>query len=97
MAYYNYKELRDALPPEMVEKWANEDGSADYDSALWSYGAEYIEQLKKERDEARSIAAHWRDIAAGPFAKDGLFPWENANVDAPTPEGGSRMQEGGAK
>lgn len=83
MAYYNYKELRDALPPEMVEKWMNEDGSADYDSTLWSYGAQYIEQLKKERDEARSHAAHWRDIAAGSFAKDGSFPWENTKDDAP--------------
>ena len=83
MAYYNYKELRDALPPEMVEKWAQEDGSADYDSTLWSYGAEYIEQLKKERDEARSLAAHWRDIAAGPFAKDGSFPWENTQDHPP--------------
>jgi len=77
MAYYNYKELRDALPPEMVDKWAKEDGSADYDSTLWSYGAEYIEQLKKERDEARSLAAHWRDMAAGSFASAGPLPWEN--------------------
>ena len=53
MSYYNYKELRDALPPEMVDKWAEEDGTADYDSTLWSYGAEYIDQLKKERDEMK--------------------------------------------
>jgi hypothetical protein len=80
MAYYNYKELRDALPPEMVDKWAAEDGSADYDSTLWSYGAEYIEQLKKERDEARSLASHWRDIAAGSFSKAGPLPWENSQL-----------------
>jgi len=56
MAHYNFKELRDALPPEMVAKWMEEDGSADYDSTLWSLGAEYIKQLKKERDEARNLA-----------------------------------------
>lgn len=53
MAYYNYKELRDSLPPEMVDKWAKEDGSADYNSTLWCYAADYIDQLTKERDGAR--------------------------------------------
>ena len=48
MAYYNYKELRDELPPEMVDKWASEDGSADCNSKLWLYAAEYIRQLKAE-------------------------------------------------
>ena len=33
-----------------------------------------LEQLKEERDEARSLAAYWRDIVAGEFAKDGGFP-----------------------
>jgi hypothetical protein len=39
---------------------------------LWSY----VERIKQERDEARSLACHWRDIAAGAFAKAGPFPWE---------------------
>jgi hypothetical protein len=53
MAHYNYKELRDSLPPEMVDKWSEEDGSTDYDSTLWCYAADYIERLERERDEAR--------------------------------------------
>ena len=79
MAYYNYKELRDALPAKMVDKWEAEDGSADYDSTLWSYGADYIKQLTKERNEARKLAQEQRDklmgMAAMPVAPD-LFPWE---------------------
>jgi transposase-like protein len=83
MAYYNYKELRDALPPEMVDKWAEEDGSADYDSTLWSYGADYIAQLKKERDEARREAEIERDRTCHPDHGGHLFSWENANVQRP--------------
>ena len=52
----------------------------EYSAPLSAYKrmTELSRTLERERDEARSIAAHWRDIAAGPFAKDGLFPWENA-------------------
>jgi hypothetical protein len=34
--------------------------------------------LKKDRDEARRLAVHWRDIAAGQFASAGPLPWKNA-------------------
>ena len=85
MAYYNYKELRDSLPPEMVEKWAQEDGSADYDSTLWSYGAEYIEQLKRQLTETREEAENWRNNITPPTKAKLLFSWENetsSSVDA---------------
>lgn len=78
MAYYNYKELRDALPPEMVEKWSQEDGSADYDSTLWSYGAEYIEQLKRQLAETREEAENWRNNITPATEERLLFSWENA-------------------
>ena len=83
MAYYNYKELRDVLPPEMVDKWEEEDGSADYDSTLWSLGADYIEQLKKELDESRREAEEFRDDMRIHLAEGrGTFSWEEARNQA---------------
>jgi hypothetical protein len=76
MAYYNYKELRDSLPPEMVEKWANEDGSADYDSTLWCYAAAYIEHLKNQLADSRQEAENWRNNIAAPNDEKLLFSWE---------------------
>jgi|688.fasta_scaffold84098_4 hypothetical protein len=71
MAHYNYKELRDSLPPEMVDKWSEEDGSTDYDSTLWCYAADYIDQLTKERDEARAQRDAWEKVALQEASKMG--------------------------
>ena len=48
-----------------------------------------IRDTEKELEEARSVAAYWRDVATGEFAKSAELPWEkspgNAIVEQPGP------------
>jgi len=48
MGCYSYKVMMEAVPPEIVDRWMEEDGTADYDSTLWVHAADYIDQLKNE-------------------------------------------------
>lgn len=52
MAHYAYKDLRDVLPPDLTKDW---EGNADYDSELWTIGADYILKLEKERGELKTL------------------------------------------
>jgi hypothetical protein len=52
MGYYAYKEMLEVLPPDLVKDW---EGSADYDSELWTIGADYIDKLKEEKKALRDV------------------------------------------
>lgn len=52
MASYAYKEMLEVLPPELVKDW---EGSADYNSELWTIGSDYILKLKRERGELKKL------------------------------------------
>lgn len=48
MAHYAYKELLEVLPVSMVDQYFESGDGADYDSCLYSLGADYIIQLTEE-------------------------------------------------
>lgn len=49
MAYYAYKEVRDLLPQDVINRMGPDyEGSCDYDGDMWSAAALYIEDLLEE-------------------------------------------------
>jgi len=69
-----HMETYQTMLSDITKRHFNDQVAAD---ARWN-------KLRDERDEARSLAAHWRDTASGPFAKAGPLPWENSELSGPT-------------
>lgn len=48
MAAYNYKYVRDLLPPYLTNEVEGYEGGVDYDGDMWCSAADYIEELEAE-------------------------------------------------
>lgn len=48
MGAYNYKYVRDQLPPYLTTESEDYEGGADYDGDQWAAAADYISDLEQE-------------------------------------------------
>lgn len=67
MAAYNYKYVRDLLPPFAEEGLENYEGTADYDGDLWRAADNYITALETELGKQYAITKQ--------FSNDCLLDW----------------------
>ncbi len=51
MSAYNYKYVRDQLPPYLTTETKGYEGSVDYDGDQWAAAADYISELEQELAE----------------------------------------------
>ena len=67
MAAYNYKYVRDLLPPYLTTDDPEYEGTVDYDGDMWAAAACYIEALEKELAKQYTETGNMTDGA--------LFAW----------------------
>ena len=67
MAAYNYKYVRDRLPPYLTDEVEGYEGSCDYDGDMWCSAADYIDALEHE------IAKQY--AATKTISDEKLFTW----------------------
>ena len=48
MGAYNYKYVRDQLPPYLTDEVDGYEGNCDYDGDMWCAASDYISQLEAE-------------------------------------------------
>lgn len=60
--------------------WVWDTHYMDYRPSCKVVKADFARQLEQQRNEARRLAEHWRNIAAGTFAGAAPLPWENAKT-----------------
>jgi len=61
MGAYNYKYVRNQLPPYLTDEVEGYEGSCDYDGDMWSSAADYITALELELASQYTITKTMKD------------------------------------
>jgi hypothetical protein len=61
MGAYNYKYVRDQLPPYLTDEVEGYEGGCDYDGDMWAAASDYIDALEKELALQYAVTKTMRD------------------------------------